>query len=160
MPYYGAGDYYGAGGYYQAGGLGSFLKGVARTAVGVAAAVGVPGASIAARAISGAPRSASATLQVPPGAPVPGLGGFMQRVVPGGLSGVYNRREYTKDGRPRRRRKDGQPYGIPTMNPGNTKAMRRAIRRSNRFVSLARSALAMTKYGVYTRASRGRKSKN
>jgi len=159
MPYYGAGDYYGAGGYYQAGGIGSFLK----KAAGAVVRSFVPGGSTimsVGSALTGGGRGSGAMLQVPPGGPIPGIGGTMQRVLPGGLSGYYNRREYTKDGRPRRRRKDGQPWGIPTMNPGNARAMRRAIRRSNRFVSLARSALANTKYGVYTRSSRGRSKKH
>lgn len=161
MPYYGAGGYYAAGGYYRAGGIGSFLKKAAGAVVStfVPAPVRAVG-SLALGAVTGAGGSRPAMLAPPPGTPLPGIGAAIARAVPGGQSGIYNRREYTKDGRPRRLRKDGQPWGIPSMDPGNTKAMRRAIRRSNRFVSLARSALANTKYGVYTRSSRGRSKKS
>lgn len=161
MSYYGAGDYYGAGG------IGSFLKGAARVAISAVTGGPVAAARTAVSAIASRPTAVSSAvapaltpLQAPPtGSPIGGLGGFAQRVVPGGLSGYYNRREYTKKGTPRRRRRDGQPYGIPTMDAGNTKALMRATRRANSFVKLARRALANTKYTIATRGSRGRKSK-
>lgn len=156
MGYYQAGDYYGAGDYYRAGGIGSFLKGVART--GLSLVTGGPVAAARTAVTSIVARTAS-PLVPPPGSPIPGIGGAIARIVPGGRSGIYNRREYTKDGRPRRIRKDGKPWGIPSMDPGNTKALRRAARRMDRFVGIARTALAHTKYGVYTRSSRSSKKR-
>jgi hypothetical protein len=150
-------SYYGAGDYYGAGGIGSFLKGVVRTGVSLVTGGPVAAARTAVSAIATrSPVGLPTALLAPPqqGARMPGLGGFAQRVIPGGASGYYSRREYTKDGRPRRIRKDGKPWGIPSMDPGNTKALKRASRRIDRFVGIARAAMKHTKYGVYTRSSR------
>lgn len=54
-------------------------------------------------------------------------------------------------------RKDGKPYKRPRMNVANPKALRRAIRREQGFVKLARRALKGTGYVVARRgASRAR----
>lgn len=163
MSYYGAGDYYAAGGYYQAGGIfsaiGSAVKKVAGVGLGIAAAAGVPGASIVSRALAPMPRGAGGgpVINVPFGGP-PGAG-IGAIGTPAHMATYLDRRFYTKDGRPRRIRKDGKPWGIPSMDPGNTRALQRATRRTNRFVKIARAALGNTKYGIYTRASRGGKRK-
>lgn len=73
----------------------------------------------------------------PGGSKIPGLIGFGQRAIPGGATGYY----------PRRRR----------MNPGNVKALRRAMRRQDSFVKLARRALKGSKYKITTVGSGSRR---
>lgn len=149
MSYYGAGDYYGAGG------IGSFLKGVARTAVGFVTG-GPAGAARGALTSLAAPRHIPPPVFNPPFGGAPGVG--IGRIgTPAHVATVGDRRFYTKDGRPRRIRKDGKPWGIPSMDAGNTRALKRAARRMDRFVGIARTALQHTKYGVYTRSSRAGK---
>jgi len=75
-----------------------------------------------------------------PMVPVPGIRGAAQRAVPGGQSGYQVA--------PKRRR----------MNPGNAKALRRAIRRQESFVKLAKKALKGTKYTITTRGASSRRS--
>lgn len=115
MGYYRAGDYR-AGGYYRAGGLGSFLGGALRK-VGT---FGIPGISTAAAVVGGvmprSPASIAAPIGITPiaGRPAirqkePGITGAVHRLAPGGSSGFLS--------------------GRRTMNPGNAKAARRAIRR-------------------------------
>ena len=57
-------------------------------------------------------------------------------------------------------RKKREAAGLPPkrrrMNPGNAKALRRAIRRQESFVKLARKALKGTKSTITTRGSRSR----
>ena len=65
---------------------------------------------------------------------LPGIGGLIQRVIPGGKTG------YAEVGKRRR------------MNVANPKALRRAIRRQSGFVKLAKKAL---KGSGYTVAPRG-----
>lgn len=67
----------------------------------------------------------------------PGVRGFVQRTLPGGATGLEVMRK-------RRRR----------MNPTNPQALRRAIRRQQGFVKLARKALQGTGYQIVTRGSR------
>lgn len=69
--------------------------------------------------------------------PTPGLRGLGQRLIPGGQSG------YQVVGQKRRR-----------MNPANPKALRRAIRRQDGFVKLARRALKGSGYQIVSRGSR------
>ena len=69
---------------------------------------------------------------------VGGLRGFAQRTIPGGATGFE-----VLDGRPRRRR----------MNVGNAKALRRAIRRTDGFVRLSRSALKNTGFKIVSKSS-------
>lgn len=157
MSYYGAGDYYGAGG------IGSFLKGAARTAVSFVTGGPVAAARTAVTQL-GAPRGLIAPPAGRPvvnlpfsGAPGAGIGSFG---TPAHVATVGSRRFYTKDGRPRRIRRDGRPYDIPSMNPGNTKALTRASRRIDKFVSVARSAMKHTNYKVVSKsAGRGKKRK-
>lgn len=68
---------------------------------------------------------------------VKGPKGLAQRLVPGGATGF-------EVVRPRRKR----------INPANPKALRRAIRRQQGFVKLARRALKGTGYTITTRGSR------
>jgi len=51
----------------------------------------------------------------------------------------------TKDGRPRRVRRDGRPWKRPTMNPTNPRALGRAMRRVNGFAALAKRTISFTK---------------
>lgn len=147
MGYYMAGDYYAAGGIFSFIGkglktVGGFLPGPLGTVAG---------------AIGGAldPTKKSASTPVPmtiPAAiptiinrgggtiqPKPGIAGMAERLIPGGSSG------YEFVGRKRRR-----------LNVANPKALRRAIRRQQGFVKLARRALKGTGYTIASRGSRGR----
>lgn len=45
----------------------------------------------------------------------------------------------TKDGRPRKKRKDGKCYKRPAMNPVNPRALKRAVRRVHAFQEIARA---------------------
>lgn len=72
--------------------------------------------------------------------PVPGLRGTFERALPFGRTGFQ---VGGADMRPRRRR----------MNVGNTKALRRAIRRTDGFVRLARSALKNTGFKIVSKSS-------
>jgi len=65
---------------------------------------------------------------------VPGIGGLAQRAFPGGRTGFE-----VVGGMPRRRRR---------MNPANPKALRKAIRRQNAFVNLAKGALKNSGFKV------------
>lgn len=70
---------------------------------------------------------------------VPGVRGAIERGLPGGRTGFM-----VDDGMmPRRRR----------MNVGNAKALRRAIRRTDGFVRLARSALKNTGFKIVSKSS-------
>ena len=69
--------------------------------------------------------------------PKPGVRGAVERLLPGGKTG------YVVEGRRRRR-----------INPANPKALRRAIRRTDGFVKLARRALKGSGYTIVSRSSR------
>ena len=45
-------------------------------------------------------------------------------------------RWYKKDGQPRRIRKDGRPWDVPSLDVSNSKALRRALRRLEGFKKL------------------------
>lgn len=137
MPYYLAGDYYRAGDYYAAGGIfgsigkavGGILKRVAPVAglipglgpiAGTVARVG--GGLLAGAAAGRAIQGILPTLgpDIPPGMiPERGIGGALERILPGGGTGF---------------RKN------PRMNVANPKALRRALRRVAGFGKLARRA--------------------
>ena len=87
--------------------------------------------------------------------PVPGARGAVERFLPGGASGmqVISRRTHNKDGTPRRIRKDGMPWKVPTMNVGNVKSLKRAIRRQDRFVDLAKDALKNSGFKVVSKSA-------
>lgn len=76
----------------------------------------------------------------------PGLGMGMPGLSlgPGGGGGPA----VNKDGTPRRIRKDGQPYKRPSMNAANPRALRRAMRREDSFVKLAKRALKGSKWRI------------
>lgn len=124
MAYYGAGDYYHGDYYrgdnygaYQAGGIfgsiGKFLGGAAKKIIGATPVGRVAQAVIPALA-------APPVVQgLPPLKPVPGLGGTISRILPGGESGYMVAK---------RRR----------INPLNIKALRRAMRRAKGFEKQAR----------------------
>ncbi len=67
---------------------------------------------------------------------VPGFRGGVERLLPGGRTGF-------EVVRPRRRR----------MNVGNAKALRRAIRRTDGFVRLARASLKNTGFKIVSKSS-------
>lgn len=154
--YYVAGDNYGrAGNYaYQAGGLfssiGRVVGSVARVAsnflpgpLGTVARIG--GGLLAGAAAGRAATAALPALMPPPPqgtpVPVPGVTGFLQRLVPGGETG-YMAAPGTK------RRK---------INPMNVKALRRATRRIDGFARTARKALKHSPFMLVSRNSRGRR---
>ncbi len=72
---------------------------------------------------------------------VPGLRGKVQRVLPGGATGF----QVGPDGVMRKKRR--------RMNAGNAKALRRAIRRTDAFVTLARSSLKNTGFKIVSKSS-------
>jgi hypothetical protein len=152
MSYYGAGDYYGAGGIFD------FLGGAVRT--GVSLLTGGPGAAVRTglSQIRGGGGGGMPKFDLPGlGAPGVRVGPFMSPAY--AAAATKPRRYWTKDGRPRRIRKDGKPYGIPSMDPGNARALRRASRRIDRFVGVARSALKHTNYKIASKSSRARARK-
>lgn len=174
---YAAGDYYA----YQAGGLFGFLGKAVGAVTGIAGKV-LPGPlGTAAAAVSKvitpkAKGTAMTTVgtfptsmpqmipmlgppNVPktaPGAqPVPGVSGVIQRFLPGGQTG------YTQPGGPgwHLNKQDGKygPKGTywvrnRSMNPGNARALRRAVRREKAFVSLAKRVLRGTGISVSRRS--------
>lgn len=139
------------GDYYQGDIFGTILGGIKKVA-GVAGSL-IPGpVGTVARVLTGSSgQRAPAPPPVPvspgglaPGAqvvPTPGVRGALQRLVPGGATG------YEIVGKKRRR-----------MNVTNDKALRRAIRREQGFVKLARKALQGTGYRVVSKSSIGRRS--
>ncbi len=101
----------------------------------------------AALGIPGTPRSQT-TFRPPTfrqnGIPVtrtPGLKGTLQRALPFGATGL----EVGPDGMPMRKRR--------RMNAGNAKALRRAIRRTDAFVGLAKSALKNTGFKIVSKSA-------
>jgi hypothetical protein len=178
MPYampgranYAAGDYY----RYQAGGLFGFLGKAVGAVTGVVGKVlpGPLGAAASAVSKMVTPKGKSTDLvpytggmipmmaapNVPrsaPGAiPVPGITGAVERFLPGGQTG------YSQTGGPgwHLNKQDGK-YGAAgtywvrnrAMNPGNARALRRAIRREKAFVSLAKRVLRGTGISVSRRS--------
>lgn len=158
MSYYGAGDYYGAGGILSS--IGGALKKVAGVGLTLAASAIPGGSSVLNVGRTIVSSGGNGGLVRPPLINLPGSGLPGMGIGPIGtqahMASRLDPRFYTKDGRPRRIRKDGQPWKRPTMDPGNTRALRRAARRSDRFVSIARTALANTKWKVASRSSGGR----
>jgi len=71
--------------------------------------------------------------------PVPGVRGRIERVLPGGRTGFQVEEGFA----PRRRR----------MNAGNAKALRRAVRRTDAFVRLSKSALKNTGFKIVSKSS-------
>jgi hypothetical protein len=180
---YAAGDYYN----YQAGGIFGFLGKAVGAVAGIAGKV-LPGplgaaAKVVGGVLSPKKQTGGALIPVPtisppvllpargmipnvpktaPGAiPQPGFGGTVERILPGGQTG------YTQAGGPgwHLNKQDGKygPAGTywvrnRSMNPGNARALRRAIRREKAFVSLARRVLKGTGISV-SRRSFARKAK-
>lgn len=155
MGYYAAGDYYQAGDYYPAGdpGLFGFIGKVAKRTIGSVAAPllgNIPGVGAAitiGKAITGR-RRGHTSLQVPQGMvgmrPKAGLVPAIQRAIPGGASGMECVRGTNQDGSCRKK---------PSMNYTNPKALRRAMRRTDGFVKVAKRALKGSKYQIVTRGA-------
>ena len=106
------------------------IGGIARTLGGL-----IPGGGV--RRVATTMMTSRAQQAGPGGIAIPTIRGALQRAVIGGASGFY----------PRRRR----------MNPGNVKALRRAMRRQDSFVKLARRALRGSKYKITTVGSGSRR---
>lgn len=171
MGYYMAGDYY-AGDYYAGDpGLFGFIGKGLKKIGGVAAGVGRLGFSMTplgqamqatgamaptspafiaaqSRGFGARPRGSHAVPFAPPPImtggrplrPAPGLRAAVQRAVPGGATGMmYGRKR-------------------PSMNYTNPKALKRAMRRTDGFVKVAKRALKGSKYQIVTRgASRSKR---
>jgi len=130
-------------------GLFGFIGKAFKGALGIAGGLGIPVISGAARTLrgllpGGGPRGIQPVTQMyqsrqagPGGLKIPGIRGLGQRIVPGGATGYYAKRR--------------------RMNPGNVKALRRAMRRQDSFVKLARRALKGSKYKITTVGSGSRR---
>lgn len=137
MGYYMAGDYYQAGGIF--GSIGKFLGGVAKTAVGAVGGVLTTGTPLG--AVTGALKGAG--IIKAPAAPVQlqlpaaGVPTMMAPQIPGGgppaAAGGATKWRYTKKGTLTTRKR-------PRMNPTNPKALRRAQRREESFIRIARKS--------------------
>jgi len=139
MPYYGQGDYYGQGG------LGSFLGKVAKGALGFATG-GPMGAIAAIRSVSPAVTPAAPSRFQTPAPQVivqaPGIIPAIQRIVPGGATGLMV--DPTTGMVKRRRRR---------MNYANGRALTRANRRVDGFVRLAKRSLKHTNYKIVSKSA-------
>lgn len=142
MGYY-TGDYYRGDNYggYAAGGLfktiGKFLGGAAKTVIKASPVGQIAGALFPTTPFAAPPQIAGG----PPLKPVPGFGGTVSRLLPGGESGYMVAR---------RRR----------INPLNIKALRRAMRRAKGFEKQARRVGSFFNPGKSFRLKgRGRRKK-
>ena len=126
------------------GSLGGFFK----KALPVAAGLGLGGPLGAGIALASKIRRPSAPTgttfarpRIAPVTRVPGITGAAQRLFPGGATGF----QVDANGmvRPRRRR----------MNPTNAKALRRAIRRTDAFVNVAKGALRNTGFKIVSKSA-------
>jgi len=155
------------GDYYQ--GDPGLFKSLVKGALGIASMVpGIGGVARSARSVLFPGAGTPATMPAPPmgtpilrmtpqgptfpAAPVPGVSGAIQRILPGGASGYQSTglpSGYHLNKAPNR--VTGQPAGSylvrnRSMNPGNAKALRRSIRREGAFVSLAKRTLRGSGY--------------
>lgn len=122
MPYYSAGDYY-RGDYYRGDILGVLKKiGGAVLKVGGTILGATPVGAAAKRVIASVSPQSFPQLAPPGMIPKPGMGGTIERFLPGGDSGYYKRRR---------------------MNVTNVRALRRAGRRVKGFLKLANSLGAL-----------------
>jgi hypothetical protein len=156
------GDYY-AGDPGIFGWLAKKALGVAKVIPGVSGIAGTaerilfPGAAPPQMPPMGTPPIIRAPLPMAPGGqlpavPVPGTKGAIQRILPGGASGYMSQgipAGYHLNKAPNR--VTGQPAGSylvrnRSMNPGNARALRRAVRREGAFVSLAKRTLRGSGY--------------
>ncbi len=177
MSYYGQGDFYGRGGYYRGDpSFFSFLGGVAKGAVGLIPGVGpalsagisslskisrpgsaiVKGAERSPAAAGMAARGMSAVTSIVKQHPVLSAAGAAGGIgVAAGLSGrrvIKGAEHMLGFGRRKRRR----------MNPCNSKALRRAIRRAHAFERLAKHVIGFSsprkpKGHMYFKRKRSRK---
>lgn len=146
MGYYMAGDYYMAGGIF--GSIGKFLGGAVKTVGGVAAgAIGsvISGGNPLAGAIKGGLTGAG-IISAPSPTPVlkiPTMPATPASMVPQVTAPGYTVNKQGLVVKKRRR-----------MNAANPRALRRAMRREEAFVKMARRALKGSKYTVATRGAR------
>jgi hypothetical protein len=132
MGYYQAGDYYrGGDGNYAAGGIfgsiGKFIGGVAKTVVKASPIGGVVAAALP--NVFKPPVSYGGSFAPP--MPVPGLGGTISRILPGGDSGYRSSQGYHWS------EKAGKWVKNRHMNPLNIRALRRSGRRVKGFLKIA-----------------------
>lgn len=175
MPYYGAGDYY-QGDYYQGDpGIFGTLAKIGKGALGIASRVFLPPAvSAVGRALVARDEpQVPVPRGFPQAIPRPGLGGAMERFLPGGASGFiagspyvcapdgmrrghFNKSTYTVRGGGTSRwspvplecpviiPKGSTCVGPRRMNVANPRALRRALRRAAGFAKLARRYVRIT----------------
>lgn len=81
-----------------------------------------------------------------PRLPAIGQGGLIERGHIPGVTPLTRGHDVTltRDGRPRRIRKDGRPWKVPRMNVTNSRALRRSMRRVQGFARLAKKTITFT----------------
>lgn len=149
MPYYGAGDYYRGDGNYAAGGISlkGIIKGVGKAVVSVAKATPI-GRAVSTIVEASKPRVPIVQGFAPPPipvTPVPGIGGAIDRLLPGGSTGYEvvppgpMGRRPGDTGRIGHFKKDGEwtNRARPRMNVTNVRALRKAGRRVRGFLKVA-----------------------
>lgn len=132
MGYYMAGDYYRGDGNYAAGGVFSFLGKAAKTVLGLTPVGKIAQAALP--TVFNTPTSFAAPGgQIPttPGPPVPGVGGAISRILPGGSSGYQSPAGYHWSKTAEKWVKNRH------MNVTNVRALRRGARRVRGFLKLA-----------------------
>ena len=137
------GDY--MGGYRGDPGLFGGIFGGIKKVIGAAARAAPGPIGWGARALFPRKRPPTQVMPFLPPVPVlrkPGIRGGLERLLPGGATGL----EVRPDGTMRRKYR--------RMNVANPKALRRAIRRQAGFVKLARKALRGTGYSIVSKGSR------
>lgn len=149
MSYYtGRGDYYSGKGDP---GLLSVVGKVAGVVSKLPGPLGFVGSTV--QKLTGSSSSKSTQLTIPgrvPAIPTPGLGGYVQRAIPGGQSGYmgasctagYHLDKTTRSKCVRNR----------SMNYTNPRALARSAKRLDGFVGVARKALKSTNYKVVTKS--------
>lgn len=180
------GDYYSTGYPYAAGGIGSFLGGALKKIGGflpgplAGIAKGV-GGLIGGRGPTGPTKFAPPPQVHVPQMPAPGFVAAGQRLIPGGATGMmpvpycggrgyhYNKALAKYERSIAQGREHQDPRSEPrvksemvknrSMNPCNVKALRRAIRREQAFVAVAKRALKGTGITVRRTASFARSRK-
>lgn len=164
MSYY-SGDYY-MGDYYMGDpGLLSTLGNIVKKGVSIAGAlVGASPAGAVIRAATGnvpvLSQPSLPTIETPGPMQLPTTP-YMGLPVTGGAIAGYSTRSFMMGGKWYHYNKKGElkKGKKPTMDSGNVKALRRADRRMNSFVGIARSALKHTHYKVVTKGTGRRGSR-